>query len=150
MQLSTRFYSSWYIGDGLLLPPLEALKHSMEFCSAHLNLAANKTQTKLYADPNFPDSEDDLFSFLSNRGALNLALRVAITDFSHNGHYRNINDTLIALAERSLGSSGSGIVNGNVDSQLAVVHLMNLSTKKAFKVSTNMLQKWQFQSKLTC
>ena len=135
LPLSSRINSSWYIGDGLLLPPIEALKQSMKFCSSQISASLKKLPSKLYADPNFPADKDDLYSFLSCRGALNLALRVAVSNFSYGAHYRNVDETLVALAERSLGSSGSGIVSGNVDSQLAVTHLKSLSMKKAFKVS---------------
>ena len=124
-----RFHENWYIGDGLLLPPLDAIHYSMQFCSNQLKPACDGTAK--YADPNFP-IDDDLHNFLSSRGALNLALRVA-TVSTVKGNF-NLDDIFAALAERCLGSSGSGIVSGIVDSQQAVVHLMSIPTRKAFKV----------------
>jgi hypothetical protein len=46
------------------------------------------------------------------------------------------NQTLTALAERSLGGSGNGILSGVVDSQLAGSFLLCLPLKRAFKVSS--------------
>lgn len=152
---SERFHSSWYIGDGLLLPPFEALSQCMKFCSEQLENFPSIQSSGAYADPFFP-CDDDIYSFLSDRGAHSLAIRFysfSLAMKSKREHFspsvmKFWGDTTLSLAERSLGSSASGIVSGTVDSQQAVVHLLNISKKMAFRVSTLNLLIGLVQSKL--
>ena len=55
--------------------------------------------------------------------------------FSSYTHSHVAHEINYRLAERSLGSSGSGNTSGRIDSQLAVYHLLSLPVKVAFKVS---------------
>ena len=121
-----RFHSSWYVGDGLLLPPLETLKYSLQFSVAMLQRSTASIPTVFC---------HDIVTFLVNRGAHNLALRANFVMISAQTFDINIEHIITPMAERSLGTSGSGIVSGTVDSQCAVVYLLGLSKKKAFKVS---------------
>jgi hypothetical protein len=129
-------HPSWYVGDGLLLPPSETLIYGLDFCKQSL------------ARSSLADVTFELFSFVEGRGAHALALRVltysTMTQMCQSGndisHFQAIldthNQTLTALAERSLGGSGNGILSGVVDSQLAGSFLLCLPLKRAFKVSS--------------
>jgi len=134
-------HSSWYIGDGLLLPPLEALMYCLEYCQDTLGMKIMKVPSDLLR-------QGSIYSFLASRGAHTMELRMlscsASIGLSQPNHTRNdftlnqsaslFEDSVRALAERSLGGSGNGITSGTVDSQLAVSHLLSLSVKLAFKV----------------
>lgn len=128
-------HPSWYVGDGLLLPPSETLTYGLDFCKQSLGRSP------------LGDVTLSLFSFVEGRGAHALALRVlaysTVTQMCQSGngipHFRAMldthNQTLTSLAERSLGGSGNGILSGVVDSQLAGSFLLCLPLKRAFKVS---------------
>jgi hypothetical protein len=126
-------HSTWYVGDGLLLPPSETLVRGVEYCKQSIGV------------PALTDSTLGLHSFVEGRGAHALALRLlcystvtqmcakanavdfdALADANH--------QTVTALAERYLGGTGNGITSGVVDSQLAVSFLLCLPLKLAFKV----------------
>ena len=139
-----KLHSTWYVGDGLLLPPLEALSHCMDYCRELMgvqSLATNGTSSALCG----------LYSFLETRGAYSLSLRMltcaatvtlstSSSLYSKQGIQEQCNvghNAVIHLAERSLGGSGTGVTSGKIDSQLAVSHLLSLPLKLAFKVSSN-------------
>eukprot|EP00980_Cylindrotheca_fusiformis_P001960 scaffold443_cov125-Cylindrotheca_fusiformis.AAC.9 len=127
-------HPSWYVGDGLLLPPSETLIYGLDFCKQSL------------AKSSLGDVTLGLFSFVEGRGAHSLALRVltysTVTQLCQSGndlpHFRAMlethHQTIVALAERALGGSGNGILSGVVDSQLAGSFLLCLPLKRAFKV----------------
>ena len=85
--------------------------------------------------------------FLDSRGAYAISLRVlactSITSLDNSNVtsklvYQELSsishDTIIRLSERSLGGSGNGITNAQIDSQYAVANLLSLPLKSAFKV----------------
>uniref|UniRef100_A0A7S4NG27 KNTC1 third ARM-repeats domain-containing protein n=1 Tax=Odontella aurita TaxID=265563 RepID=A0A7S4NG27_9STRA len=135
-------HSSWYIGDGLLLPPTEALLLSLEYCKMARGSSGQ---------------DEQFFSFLDSRGAYSLALRM-LNFSSANSLTANMSedrelsssfsssvssgmsraallqDNIRCLAERSLGGSGNGLTSGTIDSQLAVAYILSLPLKLAFKV----------------
>jgi hypothetical protein len=126
-------HPSWYVGDGLLLPPEEAVRKSIDYCKQTMGL---KTMD---------DISMGIHAFVANQGAHALALRI----LSHSTTvqiclHRNENgfDELegfnqrisIALVERYLGGTGNGITSGVVDSQLAASFLLSLPLKLAFKI----------------
>ena len=127
------FHPTWYVGDGLLLPPREALTRGLEYCKQVMGI-------QLMDEPSM-----GIESFVSNRGAQSLALRIlshsimtqaclrqAETSFEFLEEFNE--DIAIALVERYLGGTGNGITSGVVDSQLAVSHLLSLPLKLAFKI----------------
>lgn len=138
---SPKFHPSWYVGDGLLLPPQEALDVSMDFC---LQGVRN--------DCFLSDRALKIHRFLGERGAHFLSLRIlcwssvvqscyrgpplasGIEATAENNCYCAVRDTMNFLAERSLGGSSSGITSGSVDSELAVTFLLSLPMKSAFNV----------------
>ena len=126
-------HPSWYVGDGLLLPPEEALRKGIDYCKQTMGL-------QIMDDPSM-----GIHAFVANRGAHALALRILSHStttqiclrqnenyFDELGDFnRHIN---IALVERYLGGTGNGITSGVVDSQLAASFLLSLPLKLAFKI----------------
>jgi len=136
-------YPTWYKGDGLLLPPLEALLHCVAYCRQQLTSSSSIE----YQSSN----SKELYSFLGCRGAHAISLRMlafasTLSLNVNNGlackndqHQSLMNDTIVNLAERSLGGSGTGIISGSIDSQQAVSHLLALPIKTSFKLYTRCL-----------
>lgn len=128
-------HSSWYIGDGLLLPPEEALPTCVGLCTDLLRKCVS-------ADRN----TTDLYKLVSGRGAHSFALRVlchaSVVLACHglqqdcDSRYPDLKLALAhtsrALAERCLGGTGSGITSSLIDSQKAVSFLLALPIKEAF------------------
>ena len=126
-------HATWYIGDGLLLPPSETLKQGVEYCKQAIGV------------PALSDATLGLHAFVEGRGAHALALRLlchsTITQICNKRNAVDFDlladathETVTALAERYLGGTGNGITSGVVDSQLAVSFLLCLPLKLAFKV----------------
>lgn len=141
----------FYIGDGLLLPPLEIICYCMSHCSKHMRFSNNSQNMEIASIDINESLPDDIFSFLSSRGAWGTSLTMFLssrlfticnnssvslrenTEFDRKPsefYY----DMIQCLSERSLGSSRRGIISGVVDSQLAVSYLLSLPIKQAFKV----------------
>lgn len=126
-------HPTWYVGDGLLLPPEEALAKGIEYCKQSMGLQM------------MDESSHGIQSFASNRGAQSLALLIqAHSTMTQACRFRTTptfddlweftDRVCIGLAERSLGGTGNGITSGVVDSQLATSFLLCLPLKVAFKV----------------
>ncbi len=124
---------TWYVGDGLLLPPGETLMRGLEFCKQALR-APTKCEALL-----------TLHGFVDSRGAHSLGLRllsVAVAtrlsskedDPSYFGMQDAGKKTIVSLAERYVGGTSSGFTSGIVDSQMAVSVLLSLPLKMAFGV----------------
>ena len=143
-------HQNWYVGDGLLIPPLESIYYGIEL----FFMVADVSDGYIIQMSTFAKAREvfteGIFSFLNIRGAHALALRLKYLSlanqvevlytnsslFSHssaNDHYASI-DTIQCLAERSLGES-NGITCGIVDHSLAVAYLLLLIPSQAVKVS---------------
>jgi hypothetical protein len=129
-------HSSWYIGDGLLLPPMETLVRGVEYCKQ--SVARSSANESIFR----------LISFVEARGAHALSLRLLIMSTSKqlcspaaSSSFAPLADaslkTMTALSERYLGGTGNGITSGVIDSQFAVSFLLALPLRNAFKVSLN-------------
>jgi hypothetical protein len=146
-------HPSWYVGDGLLLSPREALSWSVAFCR---DLFSFWHQTGASIDCGM-DGAVGLHRFLGDRGAHAVALRISSVFSSialstkefpqafdgailGDAFVRQQRDTIKSLCERSLGGSGSGITSMTIDSQLAVSFLLSLPIKIAFKVRASNTQ----------
>jgi hypothetical protein len=132
-------HSSWYVGDGLLLPPLEALSRGIEYCKYSMGAHKGSQWTLL------EDAGLNLHYFLEGRGSHSLAIRLlcnsTVTRLCSMGGSASFDllaeanqQTSTSLLERYLGGAGNGITSGLVDSQLAVSFLLGLPVKQAFKV----------------
>ena len=135
---------TWYVGDGLLLPPLEALSTGMMCCKMVMDSESNDPPPGIY-----DMSRSDVMHSLGSRGAYSTALRVLVL-LSSNAMSRHedvalagsivtqlnsaIKKTYTNLAERSLGGTESGLTSGFVDGQLAVSLLLHMAKETAFKV----------------
>lgn len=128
-------HPSWYIGDGLLLPPKLALHQALAFSKSILFSNEHDNITA------------ELFEILSERGAHFLALR-SLSMWSSACALRSIHlernlstesildgfeNAKFSLTERCLGGSGKGITNAKIDSELAMSFLLSLPSKLAFK-----------------
>lgn len=127
-------HPTWYVGDGLLLPPVQALVRGVDYCKQSMGVIESIDSSTFL-----------LHSFVEGRGAHALALRLVchstVTQMCSEEktvNYFELEDanhqSVTALAERYLGGTGNGITSGVVDSQLAVSFLLCLPLKLAFKV----------------
>lgn len=133
-------HPTWYIGDGLLLPPCEALSQSILYCRKILG-----------RDSRVEDASMELYRFAAGRGARSIALRLLCSSASVRTSSpesmtmsqvklicgeiaEGMSETIRSLAERSLGGTGTGITSGLIDSQLAASFLLSLPVKVAFRV----------------
>lgn len=134
-------HPTWHIGDGLLLPPTEALAECMMYCKILLQSQISTFQWNL-------QELLSIHSFLAHRGAHALSLRllqcasmIICSKFDAQSQREDIEklgevkyEILLRLAERSLGGSGTGNTNANIDSELAYSCLISLPLKSSFKI----------------
>jgi hypothetical protein len=131
--VSPTFHPTWYVGDGLLLPPEEAMRKGIDYCKQIMGL-------QIMDDPSM-----GIEAFVVNRGCRALGLQLlshSVTTQICLSHpetpFELLNEfnyaLVISLAERYLGGTGAGMTNGLVDSQLAMSHLVSLPLKVAFKL----------------
>jgi hypothetical protein len=133
-------HPTWYIGDGLLLPPREALSQCIFYCRKMLG-----------GDSRVEDAAMELYRFVAARGARSMALRLLCSSASVRSSSpgsmsmsqvqvicsevaAGMSETIRSLAERSLGGTGTGITSSLIDSQLAASFLLSLPVKVAFRV----------------
>ena len=142
LPITPPLHSDWYVGDGLLLPPLESLQLCMVYCKKFMALIRSTNGSTI--------EDDRIYDFLNDRGAHTIALRLRASasaielvsnyDISPFGVENSIlgnggiSNESKYLVERSLGGSGSGITSGSIDSELALAYLLTLPIKTAFKV----------------
>lgn len=131
----------WYIGDGLLLPPFEALSLSMSYCKTMLDIESRTSSSS-------SKSDSSMLTLLESRGAHATSLRVLMlsttTSMSQSSSsssscmFANVENMLkqntSVLAERSLGGTESGLTSGNIDELMSVSFLLHLPKELAFKV----------------
>ena len=136
-------HPTWYIGDGLLLPPLEALSLSMAYCKSMLVIES--TSSSKSSQPLM--EKNDIMRLLESRGAHSTSLRVLMlstaTTMSQSSNptmFANaenmLKNNISVLAERSLGGNESGLTSGNIDAHMSVSCLLHLPKEMAFKVSS--------------
>jgi hypothetical protein len=141
-----KLHPSWYIGDGLLLPPFETLAGCVAYCRDELaSLSPEiKPANVIFGGLN---GVSELLHLLSERGAHSCALGVSsrsllsfmcsTDDFVMESLWQCIDsrqEIVRHLTERSLGGSGNGITSVTIDSELAVPYILTLPIKLAFKV----------------
>lgn len=151
-------HPTWYVGDGLLLPPFESLILSLEqwkerSCNQYGNITKAACGESIFSNKSW-SAHGDLLSLLNSRGAHTLALRLLMlysvqfvpSRCGRSGNESSVEtfvsdqlqslyqDTVKYLAERSLGGAGAGITSGAIDSNLAAAHLLCLPQKIGFKV----------------
>ncbi|KAL3793113.1 hypothetical protein HJC23_005615 [Cyclotella cryptica] len=136
-------HPTWYIGDGLLLPPVETLLLSMTSCKMILDFESHKSPELGYFAYSLMKAPD-IIHVLEARGAHSTSLRlisfcesVALSQsisslpFSHS----SVRKICAALAERSLGGMESGLTSGDIDAMLSISFLIgNLPKEKAFNI----------------
>jgi hypothetical protein len=135
--LRTLLHPSWYVGDGILLAPQQALSSCLQYCEQALHGFLEPCVVPLNR-------------LMKSSGAHNLRLRLIVTcmigshaprDIAHKDSdvADDVKATLSSLAERSLGGTGTGITSGIVDSQLSVAFLVALPVKSAFRLYKSVL-----------
>ena len=148
-------HPSFYCGDGLLLPPLEALCYCMAHCTEQMEFFRVSNRNVRNEMNDSADLAhvlpDDIFSFLSSKGVWGVSLTILVhsttslacsllppSNLDDQCWYTHpcsiFDETTSCLVERCLGGSNRGIISGTIDSQLAVSHLLSLPVKQAFKV----------------
>ena len=143
-------HPTWYIGDGLLLQPLEALSLSMSYCKMILDIESTPFSKLVNKGSNNLMDKSEIIHSLESRGAHSTSLRLlqlstatsmshilsssstSCSLFSNVEHILNKNNCV--LAERSLGGTESGLTSGNIDSLLSVSFLLHLPKEMAFKI----------------
>lgn len=128
-------HPSWYIGDGLMLPPEYAIRNALQ-------IVRNAVGVNWCISDGFAD----VHSFIDSRGSHSLALRILCinsarqaaqpvaetADLMYDEFQLARASTVKLLAERSLGGTGLGITSAIIDSQLSVACLLHLPQKVAY------------------
>lgn len=147
---SPNLHPTWYIGDGLLLQPFEALSISMLYWKVMLDV-----ETKGYCESDLGSSnplaeESQTVQSLESSGAHAIAHRVIMlsaatsmcqissscSEYLMSGSVEIIlRKNYRVLAERSLGGTDLGLTSGTVDALMSVSFLLHLPKEMAFKVS---------------
>lgn len=147
---SPNLHPTWYIGDGLLLQPFEALGISMLYWKVMLDV-----ETKGYCESDLRSSnplaeESQTVQSLESSGAHAIAHRVIMlsattsmcqissscSEYLMSGSVEIIlRKNYRVLAERSLGGTDLGLTSGTVDALMSVSFLLHLPKEMAFKVS---------------
>ena len=145
-------HPTWYIGDGLLLQPLEALFLSMSYCKMMLDIESTSSSNPKSNNSLMERSE--ILHSLESRGAHATSLRVLMlsmaTSLSQSSSSSNpglmfgnagsvLRKNNCVLAERSLGGTESGLTSGNIDELMSVSFLLHLPKEMAFKVRISSL-----------
>lgn len=136
------FHPSWYIGDGLLLRPVDTLLLCMATCDNVLDFESNESAEHGLIT-NSSMNASDIIHVLESRGAHYTSLRLVsfsdATALSRNKAcpFSDRKASLsAALAQRSLGGMESGLTSGAIDHLLSVSFLIgNLPKETAFNVS---------------
>ena len=146
-------HPTWYIGDGLLLQPLEALSLSMSYCQMMLNMESTSS-SYVTSKPGALMDKNAIMHSLESKGAHATAHRVlmlstaaslsrnstsASTSLMFNNGESMLRKNICVLAERSLGGNESGLTSGNIDVHMSVSCLLHLPKEMAFKVRRRML-----------
>lgn len=135
-------HPSWYVGDGLLLPPTESMSRCVKFCKDVMNALTVFSRRFV---PLASGGISAMTNFLFQRGAVSVALRLlscssvlllcsGVPNVAYGSLATLIQEVFTASVERSLGGTGNGIISQIVDSQNAVSFLLSLPAKLAFKV----------------
>lgn len=147
---SPNLHPTWYIGDGLLLQPFEALGISMLYWKVMLDI-----ETKGYCESDLGSSnplaeESQTVQSLESSGAHAIAHRVIMLSATTSMCQisSSCSESLMSgsveiilrkyyrvLAERSLGGTDLGLTSGTVDALMSVSFLLHLPKEMAFKVS---------------
>jgi hypothetical protein len=149
-----KIHPTWYVGDGLLLPPDKCLSLSLRQWVYHQSTTSSNAKHSIKGF----HIKGDMLRLLNERGAHNLAMRILASSASEVVSLTNsdLHQSVLAarqsakkqvealfagtnkfLAERSLGGSGTGFTSGVVDSHLAVGYLFMLPLKVGFKVRSH-------------
>lgn len=139
-------HSTWYIGDGLLLKPLETLTTSMSHLRMMLGIES-KCYSKKYDRATPLIEKFKIVQSLESSGAhatshrvIMLSVATSLSQIHSIGLMTSdIENTLTknyrVLAERSLGGTESGLTSGTIDASMSVSLLLHLPKDIAFKVS---------------
>ena len=131
-------HPTWYIGDGLLLQPTDALLGCISYCQ----IVSQLEPMGLFSTSNQLVATSEISQMLGAHAAHSTCLRLLAhgnsISMSLTGDYLfdyGIVANIKALsAERSLGGTDAGFTYGNIDSLLSVSFLLHLPKERAFKV----------------
>jgi len=132
-------HPTWYIGDGLLLQPIDALFGGVSYCQV-------VSQLEPIGISSTPDDQlvalSEIIPMLETNGAHSTSLRLLAhgNSMSMSITGTHIFDSEIVAnnkalsARRSLGGTVAGLTSGNIDSLLSVSFLLHLPKDTAFKI----------------
>jgi hypothetical protein len=143
-------HPTWYVGDGLLLQPLEALNVSMSYFQMMLDIESAGYSKSHLASCNSLIEKYPIVHSLESSGAHASSHRVIMLSVATSmcqssspcstglvaGDVENtLRNNYRVLAERSLGGTESGLTSGTIDALMSVSFLLHLPKEMAFKVS---------------
>ncbi|KAL7428044.1 hypothetical protein ACHAXH_000735 [Discostella pseudostelligera] len=141
-------HPSWYMVDGLLLQPLEALFIGITCSKSMLGIESASSCADQVVRNQF-EEKSQIMQMLESRGAHAMSQRVlmlttAVSGFqlasspSTGAAIGNIGNTVknnnSVLAVRSLGGNESGLTSGSIDAEMAIAFLLQLPKETAFKI----------------
>lgn len=131
-------HPTWYIGDGLLLQPIDALFGGVSYCQ----VVSQLEPTGISFTPDQLVATSEIIPMLETNGAHSTSLRllahgnsmsISITGTHLFGSEIVANSKTLS-AGRSLGGTDAGLTSGNIDSLLSVSFLLHLPKETAFKI----------------
>lgn len=131
-------HPTWYIGDGLLLQPTDALFSCVSYCQ----IVSQLEPMGLFSTSEQLIATSEICTILETNGAHSSSLRLLAhgnsTSISSSGKLlfdsEIVSNSEALSAGRSLGGTDAGFTSGNVDSLLSVSFLLHLPKESAFKV----------------
>lgn len=144
-------HPSWYMVDGLLLQPLEALFIGISCSKSMLGIESASSCADQVVRNQF-EEKFQIMQILESRGAHAMSQRVlmlttatilstAVSGFQLASSPRTgaaigntVKNNNSVLAVRSLGGNESGLTSGSIDAEMAIACLLQLPKETAFKV----------------
>lgn len=131
-------HPTWYIGDGLLLQPTDALFSCVSYCQ----IVSQLEPMGLFSTSDQLVATSEIYSMLETNGAHSSSLRLLAhgnsISISITGNLlfdsEIVSNSKAVSAGRSLGGTDAGFTSGNIDSLLSVSFLLHLPKESAFKV----------------
>eukprot|EP00985_Skeletonema_marinoi_P020458 scaffold12176_cov144-Skeletonema_marinoi.AAC.19 len=131
-------HPTWYIGDGLLLQPTDALFGCISYCQ----IVSQFEPIGFFSTSDQMVATSEIIPMLETNGAHSTSLRLlahgnsmsmSITG-THLFDSEIVANSKALSAGRSLGGTDAGLTSGNIDSLLSVSFLLHLPKESAFQV----------------
>ncbi len=147
-------HSTWYIGDGLLLKPLETLTTIMSYLKIMLGIESTGKDKYDQATPfiekfQIVHSLESSGAHAASHRVIMLSVATSLSQIQSKGLVTPDIENILkknyrVLAERSLGGTESGLTSGTIDASMSVSFLLHLPKDIAFKVSECLCIAYEF------